>query len=276
MKERSIQYSPLLAAANRANFDPKKPQVKTQTRRLSGLTDVNKHPDRWYLNSVEYHDFHTEGKGTVAYFKDATCDFSKFGQCPYGVPGDLLYVKEEHYAFGSWKLTGQKTKKGNDKWAFEAKKAYGIRFNDNPPANPTTGVDRSGELNWQKRNSLFMPKAYAQQWSIIESVGCERLASISEEDAIQEGATFDPDNGYHTGDGDTWSIGLNTAKGVFCWLWMDINGIESWEQNPWVWVIKYKPLSITGKPETSIITKERERIFAALQVADKQPKTLAL
>ena len=32
-------------------------------------------------------------------------------------------------------------------------------------------------------------------------------------------------------------------------LWCSINGGESWDANPWVWVVKFKELSRTGKPQ---------------------------
>jgi hypothetical protein len=33
---------------------------------------------------------------------------------------------------------------------------------------------------------------------------------------------------------------LGSARESFQSLWMDINGRESWEANPWVWVVEFK------------------------------------
>lgn len=41
---------------------------------------------------------------------------------------------------------------------------------------------------------------------------------------------------------------LPNAYFSFLSLWVEINGRESWDSNPWVWVIEYEVLSTTGKP----------------------------
>jgi hypothetical protein len=35
----------------------------------------------------------------------------------------------------------------------------------------------------------------------------------------------------------------------FSKLWIEINGADSWAVNPWVWVVSFKVLSTTGKPD---------------------------
>jgi hypothetical protein len=39
----------------------------------------------------------------------------------------------------------------------------------------------------------------------------------------------------------------STAKYSFETLWHYINGLESWNLNPWVWVISFEVISKTGK-----------------------------
>jgi hypothetical protein len=267
-KERSIGFKPTLAAANRANANPDSLQVKSQTRRLSGLNIINETPDKWKLRSLNFDDFLTDGKGAFAIFNDCH-SVLKTTYCPYGVPGDLLYVKEEHYAFGSWKPTGTLTKNGADKYAFIPETKYPIRFNDNPPPNPGTSVDKSGKLNWFKRISLHMPKKYAVQWLMIKSIRVERLANISEADAIQEGihaVVFrNGDVLYNDYNYPTGLRGFSTAKHSFKSLIQSIHGPTIWEQNPWVWVIEYMPMSYNGRPTDEAIRNAQIQIFEALQ-----------
>lgn len=67
----------------------------------------------------------------------------------------------------------------------------------------------SNDENWKWKPSIFMPKDAARIWLEITEVKVERLQDITEEDAIAEGY-----------------------------------GSESWEQNPWVWVVKFKVKNI--------------------------------
>jgi len=50
-----------------------------------------------------------------------------------------------------------------------------------------------------------------------------------------------------------------TAKESFQTLWQSINEPESWEANPFVWVISFKVLSTTGKPQTLTQTTTNEQ-----------------
>lgn len=162
--------------------------------------------------------------------------------------GDLLYVKETHYAYGYWKKNG-KTKTGKQKWRFIHDQLFGIRFTK-PPCRIEKNSFRAPA--WYKRSALFMPKEAARIWLEVTGVRVERLQDISEQDAKAEGA-----------DRGIIRQGPNTSKGEFhleynCmakhktgfeFIWKVINGIESWQQNPFVWVIEFKVLSTTGKPQ---------------------------
>lgn len=87
--------------------------------------------------------------------------------------------------------------------------------------------------------SIHMPKAASRIWLLNEGVTAERLHDITEAGAIAEGVIPLLMSGGHV---------LENAKTVYSQLWNRINGPESWNANPWVWVIKYKVLSTTGKP----------------------------
>lgn len=72
---------------------------------------------------------------------------------------------------------------------------------------------------------------------IYVNVRVERLNDISEEDAIAEGCQRK--KSWSGLDGCIGQVGY-TAKESFSELWRSIYGDESWESNPWVWVIEFK------------------------------------
>ncbi|MNY47738.1 hypothetical protein D3C86_1830290 [compost metagenome] len=40
-------------------------------------------------------------------------------------------------------------------------------------------------------------------------------------------------------------------------LWQSINGMDSWDTNPWVWVVEYERLSVSGFDGVSTEIKRR-------------------
>jgi len=83
------------------------------------------------------------------------------------------------------------------------------------------------------RPSIHMPR-WASRLSLdIVSVRVERLQDISEEDARAEGCS----GGHDSIPGYAFSA---TPREHFRHLWGSINGAESWDANPWVWVISFK------------------------------------
>ena len=78
----------------------------------------------------------------------------------------------------------------------------------------------------------------------VTNVRVERLQEISEADAIAEGCTQNH-NGYYWG-GPHGTCGLKqmaTAKQAYQDLWESINGLGSWDENPWVWVVEFKHIA---------------------------------
>lgn len=103
------------------------------------------------------------------------------------------------------------------------------------------------------KNKLFMPAEHARHFIKITGVRHELLHDITEEDAIKEGFTAGGASGYHTDgrfDETDWS-----ARDEFQNTWIAINGQESWDKNPMVWVYDfelvdfYKELNSQFMPE---------------------------
>lgn len=78
------------------------------------------------------------------------------------------------------------------------------------------------------RPSIHMPRAFSRLDLIINGVRAQRLQDITDDDAIQEGVdrTNTSLRGY--------------AKERFHRLWLSINGEESWNENPFVWIYNFK------------------------------------
>jgi hypothetical protein len=147
--------------------------------------------------------------------------------CPYGQPGDILYVRE---CFSFYL----------DAILYKADEPHVFK-------------------NVKYKPSIFMRKDYSRIWLQIEEIRVERLQDISEEDARNEGIERIGGNAYKVysdcfsqypkpkDDGVRISF---SSRYSFATLWAKINGPESWIQNPYVWVVKFKVLSTTGKPIT--------------------------
>lgn len=95
-------------------------------------------------------------------------------------------------------------------------------------------ADFSGTPKWKWVSSRFMPKKAARIWLEITDVSVEKLNDITEQDAIKEGCE---------------DLYCYSPDGNFLMLWKEINGPGSLSLNPWVWVITFKVLSITGRPD---------------------------
>jgi hypothetical protein len=155
-------------------------------------------------------------------------------QCPYGGPGDRLWIREEHYMFGQWFPINS----DHTRWSFKVEKREGVKF-DRPEVVKTV---RGGPVGWWKRNSLFMPRGACRLVLEITEVRVERLNDISEADAIAEGIKPLP---HHPG---RWwfegsSLNFPSTRNAYGALWDSINGPGEWAKNPWVWVIKYKRIT---------------------------------
>lgn len=93
--------------------------------------------------------------------------------------------------------------------------------------------------------SLHMPRWASRILLEITSVRVERLNAISEENAASEGvAQFRGGFWKHYQPG--WTQHQLSARGSFVTLWKSIYDEESWQSNPWVWVIEFKRCGSTN------------------------------
>lgn len=229
--------------------------LKSMTRRLQGLDEINEHPDDWVFTGAD---------GVYYYFQRADHSKSIQIKCPYGQPGDVLWVRESFFAYGHWTSITDTMMPQKTEWRFNdltldfvfgpENRAY--LYFDNPPASGTKKKG-CGQIGWFKRPSLFMPKEACRLWGKVKAIRPERLQDISKEDAKAEGIgrwiedqwSSKPEH-YQVYFQDTpedpatyTSCPINS----FETLWQSINGPESWNANPWVWVVEFEVC--TERPE---------------------------
>jgi hypothetical protein len=106
----------------------------------------------------------------------------------------------------------------------------------------------TGGLDWEMSNdewkwkpSIFMPKKACRLFLEVTEIRAERLHDISEADALAEGISFVFKKGLF-GDGYMRPDRALTqsSKSCFEYLWNKIN--KNWNENPFVWVITFKPV----------------------------------
>lgn len=181
-------------------------------------------------------------------------------ECPYGRPGDRLWVREtwieDPEDDGSWAYTQYMGCKGSPlsdiPKKFQKPEHCLFRASWDGPA-----------LTW--RPSIHMPRWASRILLEITGVRVERLQDISDEDAKAEGMvytdfgmqerpgrasldggkTFHPLKpqqapGWHAGDATHPDHCLDRARWAFANLWEKINGEYSWDANPWVWAVEFK------------------------------------
>ncbi len=152
--------------------------------------------------------------------------------CPYGHPGDHLWVRETFVP------------------AIAVRAFY-----------RATDEKLLSDDGWTGRwvSSIHMPRALSRITLSITDVRAERLRQISEADAIAEGIepVIDPrgnawksyeiiHQGPHKGEPHPHSAAPNRSPIVsYRELWESLNGAGSWEANPWVWVVSFERIQTT-------------------------------
>ncbi|HIG4558970.1 TPA: morphogenetic protein [Klebsiella pneumoniae] len=210
MKERGMIFN---AEMVRALLDGR----KTQTRRIMKVQPV--------LNGNFYEVFGAAwSKGMKSI--PAVPGHSLSTRCPFGAVGDRIWVRETFCPVDD-------TQYGGEKWVdYRATP----KFEASHPAGWDCAPNDAEALKW--RPSIHMPRWASRILLEITDVRVERLNSISQEDAQAEGLELtgwrptysDPDSGGE----------VMTPYDNFAELWSSIYGDESWQANPWVWVIELK------------------------------------
>ncbi|POW54650.1 hypothetical protein C3408_22650 [Candidatus Pantoea alvi] len=194
---------------------------KTQTRRimtaqpdspnfgLLRITDSTKRAD-----IGKYHWAESNATGTHTR--------SALFACPFGAVGDRLWVRET-FGFEIRSVGGAPHKQ----LVYRASKPDAVRlFDCNGKPHP---------MKWTP--SLHMRRKYSRITLEITGVRVERLQDISRADAIAEGGP----PSHPSIDAVSRHYGFpDFSRSWFGQTWWSIYGADSWQANPWVWVIEFK------------------------------------
>lgn len=224
---------------------------KMQTRRVKGLESKNEDPNNWNRHGnpgrsinriwdstkeknpnpleIEFgfrQNFHSDGD--ISYMRCAV------------KPGDVFWVREtwqRHYHLVQASVDHVET---SEDFVFKA---------DNPPTSLML------EEKWKP--SIFMPKVACRIFLEVIDVRVERLQDISYRDIRKEGIQIEyplelgkknPPPSFFKDCKRNDVVGSRYISSYIHWasLWSNINGRESWDANPWVWVYDFKRVE---KPE---------------------------
>ena len=127
--------------------------------------------------------------------------------CPYGQPGDKLWVRETCFYCN-----------GSESYVYKA---------DNPDLKSQVGTMYPDKLKWCP--SIYMPRKASRITLEVVDVRVERLQEITGEDCIKEGmdGKLRQDYGLRYAFGSGWNS-IYAKKPEY-----------QWEVNLWVWVIEF-------------------------------------
>jgi hypothetical protein len=184
---------------------------KTQTRRV---ITAPRDASGFFITS--YKD--GSNRKPVAYDEDERM-YENYINCPYGKPGDVLWVRET--------------------WADIRGTDLSFRFiyrADIRPGSESDEIRKQYGVKW--RPSIHMPREAARLFLKVTDVRVERLQAITEDDCWKEGISEEKTgqlpyiNKY----------GVNCAVAMFSNLWDSLNKRRgcSWQDNPWIWAISFQ------------------------------------
>ena len=210
MKERPILFSSPMV---RAILSGEKTQTRRTVKPQPGMRDVEGLFQSWV--------FPVKG-GDALLWPNAKDKILRL--CPYGQPGDRLWVRESFAALSAGGYEEVRPAQG-----------YGqeIRYD----ATDTLASLSADVRGYRYRPSIHMPRWASRITLEITGVRVERLQDISEEDARAEGVEPGFEHSKEVSDGLKPQFQYQPP---FRLLWSLINGAASWDANPWVWVIEFK------------------------------------
>lgn len=197
MKERPILMS---APMVRAILEGR----KSQTRRIVKLP-------AWAQECNEDHDFELDGSPPWPHAIARKTGCLAPLECPYGAPGDRLWVRE------TWAMLS-----GDNR----------VWYRADPGVEDCVARSLIGWPGWHP--SIFMPRENSRITLEVTAVRVERLQEITSADAIAEGCAAHANS-------QTIDCSTPDPRDDYRRLWDSLNAKRApWSSNPWVWVVEFK------------------------------------
>lgn len=245
MKERPIIFSGPMVRAILAGR-------KTQTRRI-----VKPQPPARIEGQRQHRmAFTSDDEGTELFVYSQSANAGGWNaRCPYGQPGDRLWVRER------WRVGAWDTDTGSVAIDYCADNSCRKEWIEVPEDNEDmfqrlweqssddaertgTKYDADGEYHWKPgespcrwRPSIHMPRWASRIALEVTNIRVERAQDISEGDVDAEGVgVLEQVRGILR---DDWK-----HTDSFQRLWDSVNAARGfgWDTNPWVWVVEFKKI----------------------------------
>ena len=204
---------------------------KTVTRRLvkggqipTECHDENDPAFRW--SAIGQHDRRYGFNVFGATEGECAKQLAEYGRCPYGLPGDRLWVRETWYCDHFEIISGPYLKPvGLD--VDEARECGVLVY----AADGLTPYEAE-QPDWKP--SIHMPRWASRILLEITHVRVERLQDITRSDIRAEGLQCPPE----LASDDVSPNHRDWYPAAFRDLWNSTGG--DWDANPWVWVVEFK------------------------------------
>ncbi|MCZ2897339.1 hypothetical protein MTR01_25285 [Burkholderia thailandensis] len=233
MKERPILFSGPMV---RAILDGR----KTQTRRIavpkrSGIDFIGGGP----MDGPDWNDptcWGFEAPNTGLWWALRGDEQCYQLPCPYGRPGDRMWVRETHDV----------NRLGSETFPDGRQRLYaGIAYQADDGRHEVDITDSQCRAIEAKKWRGWTPSIHMPRWASritleVTGVRVERLQDISEVDAISEGIDKTA-AGFWSTYGQCDVDGTYSPRLSYQCLWDSLNAARGfgWDANPWVWVVEF-------------------------------------
>lgn len=236
MKERPVLMSGPMVRACLREIDP-----KTQTRRVVLPLPPAETIDFAHIGDTLWACIGNNGPNRT---------------CPYGTPGDRLWVKET-FASSQSHIVAYRADGECGAWIGDGDggrfwNRHGGVMHKSVPVRDESWRGQSfglAKFGGKWKPSIFMPRSLSRLTLEVTEVRVERLQAISEADAMAEGACVHENPAcrlgvgrymyaYEPGNHSRWELDVQTA---YRKLWDSLNAKRGfgWDVNPWVWVVAF-------------------------------------